>query len=371
MHLTRFSAKVNSIALTRHELPAIPQTRTKKYRYDSPSHSGLDNVLGPTTIIRIPPTYSPTVLQSYSPTVLQSYAPTLLQTPRPTNATITWMKTWKTVAIIGVGLIGGSIGLALRRGKLADRVIGVGRDLKKLRRARRLGIVSDVSGHLEQGVRDADLVVVCTPVASIVEHVRRVAAACPRQALITDVGSTKSTLVAALNQKLLGGVTFVGSHPLAGSEKAGCENAWDSLFDGRIVIVTPTPSTPESAVRQIVRFWRQLGAEVRRMSPRDHDRAIAVTSHVPHLVASALAASTSAELLPLVATGWADTTRIASGDVRLWEQILMHNRGHVLKSLDKFEKMLTALRSSLESGKPRQLKSILAKGKQHRDTVGS
>ena len=281
------------------------------------------------------------------------------------------MKTWKTVAIVGVGLIGGSIGLALRRGKLADRVIGVGRDLKKLRGACRRGIVSEVSDNLEQGVRDADLVIVCTPVASIVEQVRHVATACPRHALITDVGSTKSTIAAALIQKQLGGVTFVGSHPLAGSEKAGCENARDVLFDGQIVIVTPTPSTPESAVRKTVRFWQQLGAEVRRMSPRDHDRAIAMTSHVPHLVASALAASTSAELLPLAATGWSDTTRIASGDVRLWEQILMHNRGHVLKSLDKFEKVLTSLRNSLESEKPRQLKSILAKGKQHRDTVGS
>ena len=281
------------------------------------------------------------------------------------------MKTWKTVAIVGVGLIGGSIGLALRRGKLADRVIGVGRDLKKLRGACRREIVSEVSDNLEQGVRDADLVIVCTPVASIVEQVRHVATACPRHALITDVGSTKSTIAAALIQKQLGGVTFVGSHPLAGSEKAGCENARDVLFDGQIVIVTPTPSTPESAVRKTVRFWQQLGAEVRRMSPRDHDRAIAMTSHVPHLVASALAASTSAELLPLAATGWSDTTRIASGDVRLWEQILMHNRGHVLKSLDKFEKVLTSLRNSLESEKPRQLKSILAKGKQHRDTVGS
>ena len=281
------------------------------------------------------------------------------------------MKTWKTVAIVGVGLIGGSIGLALRRGKLADRVIGVGRDLKKLRGAYRRGIVSEVSDNLEQGVRGADLVVVCTPVASIVEQVRHVATACPRHALITDVGSTKSTIAAALIQKQLGGVTFVGSHPLAGSEKAGCENARDVLFDGQIVIVTPTPSTPESAVRKTVQFWQQLGAEVRRMSPRDHDRAIAMTSHVPHLVASALAASTSAELLPLAATGWSDTTRIASGDVRLWEQILMHNRGHVLKSLDKFEKVLTSLRNSLESEKPRQLKSILAKGKQHRDTVGS
>ena len=107
------------------------------------------------------------------------------------------------------------------------------------------------------------------------------------------------------------------------------------------------------------------------MSPREHDRALAMTSHLPHLVASALAASTSPELLSLVATGWADTTRIASGDVRLWEQILMQNRGQILKSLDKFDKVLNSLRESLELEKYRKLKSILTKGKQHRDTVGN
>lgn len=281
------------------------------------------------------------------------------------------MKTWKTVSIVGVGLLGGSIGLALRRANLAERVIGVGRDLGRLRRARQLGAVSEVTDELEQGVREANLVVVCTPVGSIVDHVRRVAGACPARALITDVGSTKSTITAALSQKQLGGVTFVGSHPLAGSEKAGCENASHHLFKGRIVIVTPTPSTPESAIRKTGEFWRQLGAEVRRMSPREHDRALATTSHLPHLVASALAASTSPELLSLVATGWADTTRIASGDVRLWEQILMQNRGQILKSLDKFDKVLNSLRESLELEKYRKLKSILTKGKQHRDTVGN
>jgi len=282
------------------------------------------------------------------------------------------MKTWKTVAIVGVGLIGGSIGRALLHKKLAQHVVGVGRDLRKLQRARRMGIVTEVSHDVEAGVREADLTVVCTPVASIVEHVLRVAAACPSGALITDVGSTKSAIAAALQgKKRLGGATFVGSHPLAGSEKSGFENSRTDLLEGRIVIVTPSASAPESAVRRTVSFWRQLGAEVRRMSPRDHDRALAATSHLPHVIASALAASTPAQVLTLAATGWSDTTRIASGDVRLWEQIVMQNRGHVLKSLDKFEKVLSSLRSSLESGNPRQLKTILAKGKQHRDSVGS
>ena len=253
------------------------------------------------------------------------------------------MKMWKTVAIVGVGLIGGSIGRALQRKKLAQRVVGVGRHEHKLRRAQRLGIVTDFSVCVEDGVREADLVVVCTPVASIVEHVRRVASACSPKSLITDVGSTKSAICSALTARRLPGATFVGSHPLAGSEKTGFDNAREDLLEGRLVIVTPQASTPPTAVRQIKQFWCLLGAEVHQMSPVAHDRTLAATSHLPHLMASVLAASTPAQVLPYVATGWLDTTRIAAGDVQLWEQIVMQNRGHMLKSLEKFEKVLDSL----------------------------
>ncbi|MCH2127540.1 MAG: prephenate dehydrogenase [Pirellulaceae bacterium] len=281
------------------------------------------------------------------------------------------MKMWKTVAIVGVGLIGGSIGRALQRKKLAQRVVGVGRHENKLRRAQRLGIVTDFSVCVEDGVREADLVVVCTPVASIVEHVRRVASACSPKSLITDVGSTKSAICSALTARRLPGATFVGSHPLAGSEKTGFDNAREDLLEGRLVIVTPQASTPPTAVRQIKQFWRQLGAEVHQMSPVAHDRTLAATSHLPHLMASVLAASTPAQVLPYVATGWLDTTRIAAGDVQLWEQIVMQNRGHMLKSLEKFEKVLDSLRHALESDNPRPLRTILTKGKQQRDSVGN
>ena len=281
------------------------------------------------------------------------------------------MRTWETVSIVGVGLIGGSIGLALRQRGLAKNVIGVGRHLAKLRSAQRLGAVTSVSTDIQQGVKNAEFIVVCTPVDTISDHVKQIARACPAKALITDTGSTKSTIVSSIRGRLPNQVAFVGSHPLAGSEKTGCENAWPELFEGHVAVVTPSRATPASAVRRTVRFWRALGAEVLQMAPHQHDRAIATTSHLPHVMASVLAATTSPEHLSLVATGWRDTTRVAAGDIELWMQILMDNRRHVLKSLDKFERVLSSLRKSMESGDPRGVKRILTTGKRNRDALGN
>ena len=281
------------------------------------------------------------------------------------------MKTWETVSIVGVGLIGGSIGMALRQRGLARNVIGVGRNSAKLRRAQRLGAVTSISTDIEQGVANAELIIVCTPVESISRHVELTAQACPANSIITDVGSTKSKIVSSLRKVLSKHVSFVGSHPLAGSERAGCENAQPELFDGRVTVVTATRTTPSSAVRTVVRFWRSLGARVVQMSPAKHDRTIAMTSHLPHVLASALAASTPRDQHSLVATGWRDTTRVAAGDIELWMQILMDNRTYVLKSLDKFETVLNSLRQSLESGNPRRMKRVLTAGKHNRDALGN
>src|SRR5688572_15288147 len=150
------------------------------------------------------------------------------------------MKHWETVAIVGVGLIGGSIGLALRERKLAGRVVGIGRRPESLQRAVAVGAVHETTQDVERGVSDAELVLVCTPVESIAGHVRQAAHACPAGALITDAGSTKASIVRQLNSSLPPAVAFVGSHPLAGSEKNGCDHARADLFEGRVVVVTPT-----------------------------------------------------------------------------------------------------------------------------------
>lgn len=281
------------------------------------------------------------------------------------------MSTWNSVAIVGVGLIGGSVGLALRQRGLADRVIGIGRRAESLQVAKRRGAVTDTTTDLAAGVAESELIIVCTPVEQIVEHVRDVAKHCPAGALVTDAGSTKGTIVAGLDDGLGRGVRFVGSHPLAGSEKTGPGEAVADLFVGRTVVVTPTTKTAPSDLQAITDLWRALGAKVVEMSPSEHDRAIATTSHLPHVVAAALAAAVPEQNLSLAAGGLRDTTRIAGGDAELWRQILLDNREHVLAALAQFDESLAAFRTALEAGDRQQLKQALTQAKRKRDALGS
>lgn len=284
------------------------------------------------------------------------------------------MQRWESVTIVGVGLIGASIGLALRERELANSVVGVGRRTSSLTKAKRCGAITSATTDLSRGVRDAQLVVVCTPVEMIARFAIEASQACQKDSLITDAGSTKLSVVEAVDAALKGkpgASEFVGSHPMAGSEKTGPENATADLFEGRVAIVTPTTSSNATAVSQIEQFWKSLGAKVTSMSPKEHDKAVAAISHMPHLVASAMAASTPEADLQLASTGWLDTTRIASGDPDLWRQIFTENRAGVLKSLDKFERVLTSFRTALEQEDYNKLLELLEAGKQRRDTLGN
>lgn len=276
-----------------------------------------------------------------------------------------------TVAIVGVGLIGGSIGMAIRQRQLARHVVGIGRRVSQLKKARACRAVTATTTQLAEGIAQAELIVICTPVAQVVDQVRQAAAHCRPGALITDAGSTKASIVAEINGDLGNAAAFVGSHPMAGSEKSGVEHADPDLFEGRLVIVTPGRRTAARHVAAIEQFWQALGARVIRMNPRAHDEAIASVSHLPHLLATVLAASTPEKLLPLVAGGWLDTTRVAAGDPELWRQILTDNRAHVLKALDKFGKVLSNFRTALEQGDDAALLRLLQAGKDRRDTVGN
>jgi prephenate dehydrogenase len=281
----------------------------------------------------------------------------------------------ETIAIVGLGLLGGSIGLAVRERHIAKRVVGIGRDLARLREAENRHAVTEVTTDLVAGVRDANLVVICTPVETVVDFVRQIAPAVGKGTLITDVGSTKASIVAGADSVLADGkglwASFVGSHPLAGSEKNGVQFAKPDLFEERTVVVTPSDATAAEAVDKIERFWQALGAKTVRTSPQAHDVAIAATSHLPHLVASALAAATPANDLPLAAAGWSDTTRIAAGDIELWRQILLDNRVHTLKALARFEKVIAEFRAALQANDSAALLRLLTQGKRNRDFVGN
>ena len=229
------------------------------------------------------------------------------------------MAEYDTVAIVGVGLIGGSIGLALRERRLAQKIVGIGRRQTSLDTARGVGAIDHGVTNLANGVAQAQLIVVATPVDTIAERVMQVSTACPAASLITDAGSTKEMIVSAVDAGLAArrsGPRFVGSHPLAGDHRTGAEHARADLFDGRTVVITPTEQTRPAAVTEVSGFWESLGANVVNMTPARHDAALAITSHLPHLVASALAAATPTELLPLTASGWRDTTRVAASDPR-------------------------------------------------------
>ncbi|UUO05446.1 prephenate dehydrogenase [Blastopirellula sp. J2-11] len=280
------------------------------------------------------------------------------------------MPQWNQAAIVGVGLIGGSIGLAMRARGLAKSIIGVGRNKESLVDAQRVGAIDRATTDIADGVKQADLVIVCAPVDKIVGLVHEIDRHCPVGTIVTDAGSTKNEITAALDQGLTN-ARFVGGHPLAGGAKAGPKHADACLFVDRTVVLTPTRRTNAAAAEAIEDLWTALGATVVWMKPKEHDEALAFTSHLPHWAAAAVAATTPEKWLPLTSTGWADTTRIASGDAALWRQIFTSNRGHVLKALDKFEKVLAALREALEAENDAKLEKLLNDGKNRRDAVGN
>jgi prephenate dehydrogenase len=276
------------------------------------------------------------------------------------------------LTIVGVGLIGGSVGLAAKAGGLARRVVGVGRDDRNLARAEASGAIDGFTTDLSEAAKSSDLVVVCTPVDRVAKDVLQAAAVAPARCLITDVGSTKGNIVRALAGKMpAAGATFIGSHPLAGSEKRGSANSKADLFHDRVVVVTPTAETDPEATAVIDLFWRSVGARVIRMDPFEHDTALAVTSHLPHAAASALAGVTPFAWLGLTAGGFRDSTRIAAGDPDLWAAIFEANREAVLGAVDQFAERMTEFRHLLASGDGAGLTRWLADGKRVRDALGS
>lgn len=256
----------------------------------------------------------------------------------------------ENVAIVGVGLIGGSIGLALRACGASRRVVGVGRDAGRLDEARRLGAIDAASTSLADGVAGADVVVVCTPVSRIAADVRQAAAAAPAGALVTDAGSTKRGIVAAVEADDRARRAFVGAHPIAGSERRGAAYGRADLFEGRACVLTPTDQTPDDRLEHARDFWEGIGCRVTTMSPSAHDDALALTSHLPHAVAAALAATVPADRLPLAAGAYRDGTRVAGADPGLWAAILAANRGPLLEALAQLDRQLAALRAALEDG---------------------
>jgi prephenate dehydrogenase len=278
---------------------------------------------------------------------------------------------FEQVTVVGVGLIGGSVGLAVRARKIAARVVGVGRDPKTLARAAELGAVDAFSTELAAGVQAADLVVMCTPVDRIASGILDAASHVRPGTIFTDAGSTKLNIVAALAGKLPPNVWYIPAHPLAGAEKAGVEHARADLFQNRVTIITQSECGDSTADARVEAFWRALGCRIVRMDTAEHDRVLACTSHLPHAVASGLAGVTPVNYLPLSAGGFRDTTRIAAGDPTLWAAIFQANREQVLSALRSFSNQMAEFQRLLEADDKAGLVKWLTEGKQVRDALGS
>jgi prephenate dehydrogenase len=276
-----------------------------------------------------------------------------------------------TLAIVGVGLLGGSVALAARKRGVARKVVGVDRDADALTRACQSGII-DAGASLAEAAGEANLVVVCTPVGTIASFVLQAAAHCRPGAILTDVGSTKANILAEVEAGTLpDGVHFAGSHPMAGSEKQGSLFSRDDLFTDRLVVITPARSTSDRVIDHLRAFWSALGSRVEVMDAEQHDGIVALTSHLPHLAASALASLTPENWLDYTATGFRDTTRIAGGGVEMWTSILLANRQAVLLALERLQTRLEEFESALVNNDRKALEQLLWEGKNLRDKLSS
>lgn len=280
----------------------------------------------------------------------------------------------KTVAVIGMGLMGGSLGLALRRRGLA-RVRGYARRAETRQAALAMGAVDSVYETAAAAVQGAGIVVMCTPVLSIPALVNECLPALESGAVVTDVGSTKAELTHRLAPILAGGrVQFVGSHPMTGSEKTGIEVARADLYEGAVTVVTAS-GADGIGVDRVAAMWRDVGSRVMRLDPGEHDALVARTSHLPHLVASLLVTATAGgnreNFLALCGPGYRDTTRIAAGSPEMWHDIVKSNRAEILLALRGFQGELAGLIADIEAGNFDAVREQLERGREARQAINS
>lgn len=257
------------------------------------------------------------------------------------------------VAIVGVGLIGGSLGMALCARGLAGEVVGAGSRPENLRLAVEMGAVHRFAESPAEGVAGADLVVIATPVSATIPVLKEILPSLKPGAVVTDVGSTKAAIVHRAEKLLPPGISFVGGHPMAGSEQAGVRGADPYLFENAFYLVTPTAATPPPAVETVKKLAGGVGAKVVEMEPERHDLAVAAVSHLPHLLAVTLVNTVAGmperdQVLPLAAGGFRDTTRIAAGSPVMWRDIFTANRDQVLEMVRRFRTELDFLQRIIE-----------------------
>ncbi len=275
------------------------------------------------------------------------------------------MKPFNKVAVIGTGLIGGSIALAMKKKNLCRQVIGTSRHRKSLLLAKKLKAV-DVAATSLDAVKDADLLILAMPVSAIISLAPKISRIIKKDCLVFDVGSTKASIVARLSKLFR---LFVGVHPLAGSEKRGVKFARADLFLNSLCLLTPVRSTDTQAFFKVKKLWEILGAKTLSISPRRHDQALGFVSHLPHIAAFSLINSIPAGFLKFSTASLKESTRVSASDPRLWADILLDNRKNSLKAIYSMQSNLSRVKSALENNSLNELTRFFQKAKNRRGAL--
>ena len=276
------------------------------------------------------------------------------------------MRLFNKVAIVGTGLIGGSVGMAIRKNGLAGEVVGVSRHAKNILLARKMRAID--KGSQDLGIiKGADLVVLATPVEAILGLSKKISSLVSGDCVVTDVGSTKEKIVSRLDRVFPG---YIGSHPLAGSEKRSVFYARPDIFKGSLCVLTPTAKTNVKALSKIKRLWGSVGARVVLLRPETHDAILSFASHLPHVAAFSLINSVPAACLKFASGGLKDTTRIAASDAELWAEIFLSNKNNLTRAIGVFQGNLSEIKSALRHQDKKRLQSILKEAKSRREELG-
>ena len=280
---------------------------------------------------------------------------------------------FQKVALIGIGLIGGSIALEARKRGLAKSIVAATRSAETAATANRLKLADHCGTDLAAAVKDADLVIICTPVGACGSATQAIAKNLKPGCIVSDVGSVKQTGIADMAPHIPKGVHLIPAHPVAGTENSGPEAALLDLFEGRWTIVTPLPDSDPAAVDKLEAFWKGLGSLVNRLDPADHDRILAITSHLPHLIAYTidgtaddLGGHLNSEVLKYAAGGFRDFTRIAASDPTMWRDVFMNNREAVLEVLQRFQEDLFYLQRAIRWGEGDKLFDLFTRTREIR-----
>ncbi len=273
------------------------------------------------------------------------------------------MQLFKRVAIVGTGLIGGSMALAIKKKRLAGEVIGVSRHRKSLILAKKMGGIDRGSQDFNI-IKDADLIILATPVNTIISLAPKIRKIIKKDCIVSDVGSTKGQIALKLNRIF---TNYIGSHPLAGSEKRGIVHASPAMFKNSLCILTPLKSTNSRALEKVKILWKRMGARVILLSPQTHDKILSFTSHLPHIIAFSLIDAVPRGFLKFASTSFRDATRIAASEGELWADIFFSNQKNIVKTTEIFRNRLSRIQSAIRRKDTSLLSKILRQAKAKRD----